>query len=296
MPCGKTFLQLAVCALSCIATSAGNASERHPDQSHPPPHQVQTHTRLLAGGYALGMALYGYNAWWQDNTGDFRIEGEGWFGQNSYRGGADKLGHFYTTYVSTRLLSHAFYHLGNEHPKARRMAGLLVGSTTFAIEVLDGYTKDIGFSWEDLVMDAAGIGFGLLLDKQPDLDAKFDFRFHYRRSSSARRVGENDPASDYSGQTYLLITRLNGFPALRKYKPLRYVELALGYGSRGYWPADETASKKRLIFYGLSLNLTRILEDTAFRRNTPSRVRSVTRGTLEYIQLPGTAALADWRL
>lgn len=293
--CRKAHTQLLGCVL-CIAVSPAHAQEPLADPPPRPPHHVQTNTRLLVWGYGVGMALYGYNAWWQDNTGEFHIEGEGWFGETSYRGGADKFGHMYTTYVSTRLLSHAFHRLGNDRPRAQRLASVLVGSTTFAIEVLDGYTEDIGFSWEDLVMDAAGIGAGLVLENRPDLDAKFDFRFHYQRSSAARRLGEEDPASDYSGQTYLFITKLKGFRALRKYRPLHYVELALGYGSRGYWPTDGTQTKQRSMFYGLSLNVLQVLEDTAFRRRTSGSVQSITRGTLEYIQLPGSTALADHAL
>ena len=259
--------------------------------------QRHIRNRLIITGYPLAMLAYGYNAWWEDRTNDFHVEYEGWFEQDAYRGGADKLGHAYTTYLSTRLLTRTFNWAGNEHRRSAKLATTLVGGATLAIEILDGFTDDIGFSWEDIAFDAAGIGLAILMDSNDKLDQRFDFRFHYERSPLAQRFGENDPVEDYSGQTYLFITKASGFKKLRRHKALRYLELAAGFGSRGYKPSDGTQERERRLFYGLSINLAQLFDDTVFRnRKNNSRTQKFAHGLFEYLQVPATTALAGHTL
>lgn len=253
--------------------------------------EVSRRTGWIMGAYAAGMAYYGYNAWWKENSGDFRVVREGWFGHNTYRGGADKFGHMYTTYVSTRLLAQALEAVGNPVSEAQWKAAALTGATTFAVEVLDGYTREIGFSFEDLVLDAAGIGLGLFMERHPWWDGRFDFRVHYWPSHDARRLNERDPVDDYSGQTYLFVAKLNGFDRTRNNRVLRYVELSLGYGARGYKPTDGTQEQTRRIFAGISLNLSQLLNDTIFQLGRYKTAKTISGGVLEYIQVPAVTGL-----
>lgn len=253
-------------------------------------------SKTFIGTYVAGIALYGYNAWWKDNNQSFAIKREHWFGQDTYRGGADKVGHMFTTYASTRLLSRALQGTGQSREGAQRYSAWLVAGTTLGVEVLDGYTQNIGFSYEDLVMDAAGIGLGLLMENNPVWDDRLDFRLHYARSADARRLGENDPIDDYSGQTYLLMAKLNAYPSMRRNKLLRYLELGLGYGSRGYKPSDESEQKLRKVFFALSINLNQLLDDSLYRNNNYPRVKAVSETVFEYIQLPATTTMADHNL
>ncbi|PWB54498.1 MAG: hypothetical protein C3F18_06700, partial [Nitrosomonadales bacterium] len=95
--------------------------------------------------------------------------------------------------------------------------------------------------------------------------------------------------------TYLLALKASGIPALRQIEPLRYFELALGYGTRGYEP-NLGEERSRHVYYGISLNVAELLGVTAFRDSRGSRGQRVTNGVLEVLQIPGTAALADHRL
>ena len=282
--------------------------------------QRQSRTRWLVGGYVLATALYGYSSWWgkdvekhrftedgqlytetvSNRTSTFRVNNEGWFEEETPNGGADKFGHAFSFYVSTRLMTKGFQWAGYDHTTAAKMAGITSGAVSLAVEVLDGYTVEYGFSKEDLVMNLAGISFATWLELEPEWDDVFDFRFKYWRSDDAKRLGETDPVSDYSGQTYLLITKASGFKSLRDNPWLRYLELAVGYGSRGYQPNpgkyEDTQPKKRFLYYGLSINLSQILTDTVFRHNTtPSNTQKITTGVLEYLQMPGTALLFDYK-
>lgn len=258
--------------------------------------QRQFRTRLLLGGAAASVLGYGATHWWQDGMrSSFGTINEGWFGQNTYTGGADKLGHMYSTYVGTRLLTDAFEWAGNEREKAAWLAAATAWGVMLAVEVGDGYSRRFRFSKEDLVMNTLGTGFGMLMEKNPGLDELIDFRLKYWPSEDARRLNQVDPVDDHSGQTYLLVFKASGLPALRKIEPLRYFELAVGYGTRGYEP-DAGEDRSRRIYYGISLNVAEILAQTVFRDSKSSRAQRIGNTVLEYLQLPGTAVLADHRL
>lgn len=282
----------------------------------PPLFDLKQHrTRLLISGYTLGVGVYGYLAWWNkdvtrnietedgvflrtetisNRTSDFHISNEGWFGADSQNGGADKLGHAYSSYVSTRLMTQGFKWAGYPQQRAAKLAGLTTGAVMLGVEIMDGFTVEYGFSKEDLVMNLSGVGVGTLLELYPQWDEVFDIRFLYWRSDDARKLDERDPISDYSGQTYLLVTKASGIPALHDYKALRYLEFAIGYGSRGYQPTPGKYApqfpKERNLYYGLSINLSQLLNDFVYKEKKPSRI---TEGLLEYLQVPGTALLFE---
>lgn len=258
--------------------------------------QKQFRTRLMIGGAATALLWYGSSHWWKDSmSSNFRTVDEGWFGQDTYTGGADKLGHLYSTYVGTRLLARAFEWAGHDTQTAAWLAAATAWGSMLAVEVGDGFSARYRFSKEDLIMNTLGSGLALLLEQKPELDAVLDFRLMYWPSSDARRVNQIDPVDDHSGQTYLLAIKASGMPALRQIEPLRYFELALGYGTRGYEP-NLGEERSRHFYYGISLNVAELLGVTAFRDGRGSRSQRVTNGVLEVLQIPGTAALVDHRL
>jgi hypothetical protein len=258
--------------------------------------QKQFRTRIMMGGAATALLWYGSAHWWNNSMSrDFRTVDEGWFGQNTYTGGADKLGHMYSTYVGTRLLTRAFEWAGHDTQTAAWLAAATAWGSMLAVEIGDGFSSHYRFSKEDLIMNTLGTGLGLLLEKNPELDAVLDFRLMYWPSSDARRVNQIDPIDDHSGQTYLLALKASGVPSLRRIEPLRYFELALGYGTRGYEP-NLGEERSRHFYYGISLNVAEVLGVTAFKGSRGSRAQRVTNGVLEVLQIPGTAALADHKL
>ncbi|HZM44159.1 MAG TPA: DUF2279 domain-containing protein [Burkholderiales bacterium] len=259
----------------------------------PTSEQLRLRNAAVIGGGILLVGAYGAAKWWQDGfTGDFRTQKEGWFGQNTSSGGADKLGHAFSAYVGTRLVAQAFNAVGNEPEPARRLAAWSTLAVMLGIEVLDGYSKKYSFSWEDALMNVAGVGIGYLMERNRELDNLLDFRLLYRKSE-----GSNfDPAGDYSGQTYLLVAKASGVPALRENSVLRYFELAAGYGTRGY-QSPPGVERERKLYFGVSVNLSEVLAQTVFRgakdRGFPQRATDLF---LEFVQVPGTAALASHRM
>ncbi len=248
-------------------------------------------TGLLISGLALATTAYGVTSWWGDSSSQFRVRHEGWFGEDSPNGGADKLGHGFSFYLSTRLLSKGFQWAGHDSRKAAQLAGLTSAALSIGVEIMDGFTNQYGFSPEDVAMNLLGIGAGVFLESHPKLDRLFDIRVQYWPSDDARRLNDYDPVADYSGQTYLLVTKASGIPMLNKNKYLRYLEFDFGYGTRGYQPTDGTGTqpKERNIYYGISVNISQLLNDTILKSNTTTR--KITNSVLEYVQVPGTALL-----
>ncbi len=257
------------------------------------PHARRRTLGIIAAS-SLAVGWYGGTKWWNTGfTGNFRTQREGWFGQNTYSGGADKLGHFYLNYAGTRLFMQAFEWAGNTHDQSLTQAAWLMTGTFTAIEVLDGLSKKWRFSKEDVAMNMLGVGAELLLEKNPDLDRLLDLRVLYRPSNE--QGGQFDPFGDYSGQTYLIVAKASGVPALLSHPWLRYVELAVGYGTRGYAEDRFNVSphRSRNLYFGISLNLSELLGQTAFKQtNGPSRTQRMTETALEFVQVPGSIVFA----
>lgn len=268
-----------------------NASS-HPESAMAPALQdaaVARRNRNVILGGALAIGLYGSSNWWQDGlTGDFRTVNEGWFGRDTNAGGTDKLGHAFSTYAATRLLAQCFEELGNSPDDALWLGAATSFGTLLTVELVDGFSKKFRFSKEDVIMNAIGTGLGILFEKNRKLDDLLDFRLMYWPSSDARRLNQVDPAGDYSGQTYLLVAKASGVPALRQIEPLKYFELAVGYGARGYEPENGT-ERSRHLYLGVSLNLAELFDATLFRNSRNSRAQRITNTVLEYVQVPGTA-------
>jgi hypothetical protein len=260
--------------------------------------QVRLRTWGIIGGGAAAIVAYGMNNWWQDGfTGQFRTANEGWFGQNTNDGGADKLGHMYGNYVGTRLLARGLEWAGNSRDTALWLAGLSTFGAYTAIEVADAYTEKWKFSYEDVVMNALGVGLAVAMEKNPDLDRLVDFRLLYRPSDEPRS-NYFDPFGDYSGQTYLMILKASGVERFRHDPVMRYFEFAVGYGTRGYGaPPDMPSEPSRNVYVGISVNLSELLGQTVFASSTRrGRTQRFVDGFLEFVQIPGTVALTHKQL
>lgn len=248
------------------------------------------HTRAILLGTSVGVAAYGWRNWWQEGFhGHFSTANEAWFGSNTYSGGADKLGHLYMSYAGTRLLTGLLVWDGAEPSHALRTAAFYTLGTLAAIEVLDGFSKTWRFSREDMLMNAVGVGAGVLLERNERLDRLIDLRLRYRPSN-----GRFDPFGDYSGQTYLVVAKLAGWPAIMQRRGmLRYLEIAAGYGSRGF-DTGHAGKGRRHLYVGVSLNLSELLGPAGAEKH--ERARRVADTALEFVQIPGTIVLAKHTL
>lgn len=226
-------------------------------------------TNLIAAGIiaAWGAANwdYGDNRW---QTTD-----EGWFGQHTKEGGADKAGHFYTTYVLGRGLTGIYRAKGLESRYAASAGALSSLAAMTFMEFGDGFSP-YGFAKEDQTMNVVGAGLSWLLATRPAIDRRFAFRAEYRLHPD--HLG--DFVTDYERWRYFFVLKPDGFDALPS--PLRWIELHAGFAARGYADNDPL-NDRRLAYFGVGISLTKLAREAGWRK---------TGVFLDYVQLPGTVA------
>jgi len=242
----------------------------------------------IAALTAIG--IYSGLAEWHWGKQPFKITHEGWFGRNTYSGGADKVGHAYAAYVISDVLAWRLRVRGfNDYESA--MTGAIVSWLMMAmVEVGDGFSQ-YGASPEDLAMDTIGVGFSVLRNTVPGTREKLDFRMEYIPS---RYETFDFWGTDYSGKKWVLALKLAGFAPLRE-SPWRFVELHFGYYTRGYSDREQQLHlpKVRVAYTGLGLNLSEILfSQSPVHDSVPG---TLARSILEYVQVPYTYVATNGR-
>ncbi|MGL4575247.1 MAG: DUF2279 domain-containing protein [Burkholderiaceae bacterium] len=264
----------------------------YPADARPSDDVVRFRNLLLTTAAVGGVYWYGKTKWWQNGFDNkFKTVDEGWFGVDTEHGGQDKLGHFSSTYVGTRLLTPIYESLGNDTARAQRYAFWTSVGAFVGIEVLDGFSAEWRFSREDLIADVAGGLVGLAFERYPALDQLVDIRLQYRRSIKPDGTKERfAPWADYNGQRYLLVFKGSGVPALRQNWITRYLELSVGYGVRNFEPGlPPDRPPTRSAYVGLSIDLAQVMRDTVYSGNGErSKTQFVTEKYLEFFQVPGT--------
>jgi hypothetical protein len=221
---------------------------------------------LLGIGLVSAWGIYKWDYFTQSpNAGS-----EGWFGNGTDEGGADKLGHLYASYAATHGLAYLYENWRFERDEAALYGALSSWAIMGFMEFGDSFS-DFGFSMEDLLFNTVGSAFGYLLYQNTDLAGKIDLRWEYGIHPSGGGV-----FTDYENTKVLLALKLNGFKATRR-GLLKHLELHLGYYTRGF--DDHESGQERNLYVGIGVNLTDLL-----RRHGHAKTATV----LNYLQLPGT--------
>ena len=195
-------------------------------------------------------SLVGY-----DTNHSFEIHKEGWFGERTTNGGADKASHMADYFVITNLFEDVYRILGWSERAAILWGFSIAFATGLANEVSDGFTRH-GFSWEDLGADTIGAATAsvIALTRTKDLFAM--------RTSHL-------PSSTYSDDVYAADLKLNGVGQRLNLNigPLKWLLLSATYGSKGYRVSPPT-EKQRLVGIEIGLNLQQILNDVGVKKDT----------------------------
>ena len=241
-------------------------------------------TRWEAAGTFVGVTALGLYSWDWGSGKKFRVNGEGWFGPETGSGGADKLGHAFTSYALTNVLADQLIQKGRSPQRAALNAVLTTQAIMLYVEVFDGFSNDHGFAKEDVVMNLAGSALAYARTVNSDLRDKLDFRLEYQPSG----YKGFRPLSDYAGQKYVWALKLGGFDYLRN-SPLRYLELQAGYYARGFSKLEKAdgLERSRQGFVGIGLNLGDLLFGR--KADQDSDLKRAGRLFFEHIQLPSTA-------
>ena len=207
-------------------------------------------------------AVGAISAWglisWDYGSSSPHADQEGWFGHGTAEGGADKLGHMYTSYALSHGLSTLYRSWDYPPEKAAAMGALSSFGIQGMMEIMDSFTSSYGFSYEDVVMNGAGALLGYTLDRHPAWQRKIDFRLEYKPSIG--KNFESDVFTDYQSHKYLLALKGEGFSALNQ-TFLRYLELQVGYTAKGYadYVAGGPDDRQRALYAGVGLNVGELL-------------------------------------
>lgn len=250
-------------------------------------------TAALIAATVGGTLAYGRAQWWQDGFGGgFKTAREGWFGQDTRYGGADKLGHAMFGYTGSRLLTQAFGWAGHDSSTALKLGLWTSVGTLMGIELIDGFSRKWRFSKEDALANLAGGALAYVLERNPELDALIDLRIQYSAPSGGRQF---DPFGDYSSQRYLLVLKASGVPALKRHTLLKYLEINLGYGTRNFDASPGAlAPPTRQSYFGIALNLSELLRNTVYQGNaSPTRTQRVSETVFEFMQIPAATVQSE---
>ncbi len=247
----------------------------------------------LVGGALLGVGLRD----WDWGGSKFDTIDEGWFGSNTRHGGMDKIGHAFSTYVISDLLTDRI-RANATNPTGAEITGALLGFSIMGLaETVDGFTGKHRFSTEDIIANGAGAVFSVFRNAVPGLRDKLDFRLMYTPASFERPGVTPDEFTiipPYERQRYIMALKGSGFETF-KATPLRYLEVQAGFQARGFGDNERKLNYpiERNFYVGVGLNLNEILFGKAPYPNL-ARYRDTgagwaTRKALEYLQVPYTA-------
>ncbi len=224
---------------------------------------------------AAAIAIWGLATWDYGSSG-LHGSDEGFFEADAKYGGADKCGHFFASYAFSDALTGLYHGFGYDSRVASRYGVLSAWLVQAFMELGDATSESQGFSNEDMLMNTLGCLTSLAMQKYPDLDRKIDFRVEY-----VFNVAVGGIFDDYTNQYYSMVLKLDGFDAIKN-NFLKYLEFSVGYYSRGY--DNDSVAKKRSIYAGVSLNLSRLLFRKGYQK---------TGKLFEYFQLPYTVIKAS---
>lgn len=244
-----------------------------------------------SGAAFAGVTALGLNSWAWGSSNSFRWNPEGWFGEDTGSGGADKLGHAFSSYALTNVLSDRLVRQGRSPERAALSAALTTQAIMLYVEVFDGFSSDHGFAREDVVMNLLGSGLAYARAANPRLRDTLDFRLEYDPSG----YKGFRPVSDYSGQRYVAALKLAGIETTRE-TPLRFFELQAGYYTRGFSTAEQAdgLTRSRRAFVGVGLNLSELL--LGRRAGQEPELKNAGRLFFEHVQLPYTATRSSHEL
>jgi uncharacterized protein YfiM (DUF2279 family) len=149
----------------------------------------------------------------------------------------DKLGHVFSSY---QIGKHGAQVLNwsSVSEKDQLIYGATLGFVFLtAVEVLDGYSQEWGFSWGDVLANASGTGLYIgqeLLWKEQRIALKFSFHQTKYAAQRPDKLGDSfleQVLKDYNGQTYWLSANLHSF--FKESKIPKWLNIAVGYGANG---------------------------------------------------------------
>ncbi|WP_308992107.1 DUF2279 domain-containing protein [Mariniflexile litorale] len=182
----------------------------------------------------------------------------------------DKMGHVFTSYQMGKHGAQLLNWSGVSK-KDQLIYGATLGfGFLTTVEILDGYSKEWGFSWGDILANASGTGLYIgqeLLWNEQRISLKFSFHQTKYASQSPEKLGKGfleQILKDYNGQTYWLSANLHSF--FKEQSVPKWLNLAVGYGADGMFNGVKDVdnqlltnlNRQRQFYLSLDVNLNNI--------------------------------------
>ena len=212
--------------------------------------QIKKRVRGVAIANVVGYSaiLIGLNSAWYANYPRSNFH---FFNDNKEWLQVDKVGHMYSAYIEGRASMELWRWTGISREKRIWLGGLSGAVYQTAIEILDGYSAEWGFSWGDF--SANILGSGILIAQElawDDQRIKLKFSFHrndYGDPQLNKRANElygisfaERALKDYNAQTYWASANLKSFFPSSNLPA--WLSVAVGYGADGMFGATENAA------------------------------------------------------
>ena len=210
-----------------------------------------------------GLTLIGLNQLWykdypQSNFHTLNDNGE-WLQM-------DKLGHVFTSYQLGRVGANVLNWCGVSEKDQLIYGGTLGFAFLTTVEIFDGFSDEWGFSWGDMIANAAGTGLYIgqeLLWKEQRFTLKYSFHQTQYATQRSDKLGNGffeEVLKDYNGQTYWLSANLHSF--FKESKIPKWLNVAFGYGVDGLLTGKEEVAlyqnRIRQWYLSLDIDLTKI--------------------------------------
>jgi uncharacterized protein YfiM (DUF2279 family) len=206
----------------------------------------------------------------------------------------DKMGHVFSSYQLGTIGANTLNWAG-----VSKKDQLLYGSTLglgflTAVEVMDGFSEEWGFSWTDMAANAAGTGLYVgqeLLWEEQRILLKYSFhrtRFAQQRPNILGNGFSEEFLKDYNGQTYWLSANINSFLKIDGFP--NWLNFAFGYGAEGMLTGESNdplflnQDRTRQYYLSLDVDLARIKTNSSLLKTVFSvfNVIKVPFPTLEF--------------
>ncbi len=160
----------------------------------------------------------------------------------------DKLGHVYSGYLQTRIMTDMFQWTGLSQKKSIIYGGLCGIAFQSIVEILDGYSTQWGFSWSDMGANIIGAGVAMT-EKALWNEQRIQFKFSAHVISYPVGI-KNDRADslygtstserilkDYNGQTYWYSFNPTDFRPQSRIP--KWLNISIGIGAQGMYGGYE---------------------------------------------------------
>ncbi len=246
---------------------------------------------LLTAGVSVGISVATHlELGSSDDRRPFHFTNEGFFGRNTYSGGADKASHFVFSWLGHEAGEWGFEGLGNGTAESRLLGAGVSIATGLLVELADGFTV-YGFSWQDFAADAAGAlaSFGVsALGLRDTIGVRFGFVQPNLPPPGVPLDPPNNP-NDYSNLVHTLDLKLAGFlPRVGVREPglARYLLVSVRFDTQGYHihPAEE---RQQNVGFEVGLDVGGIARGLGLG---PDQLwKKAILGFLDYVRLPFTS-------